>query len=507
MSSFVVTKSNPLQKGTSGSDEFIVNSGSNLDIDGASGIDFLSVYVSGNTSINSYDKLNSITTLVSDGISSGKFTSFETISIIGSDANDSIKLNGEEIPPNISLNGGSGIDTLVLPYTHYSAETFNIYKQETGSDSYVVNTLKGSFTATNFEIIQLNDGYYSNSNMRRNLGIDVDVITKLSKIIGTKYNDDHLGFNSDRAQYLWADSNGINLGFEGSSTSTIVEGIEYIGFFSSTLYVPSGKIVSTPYENGTLYGIGSLQFVTYNNIKIVQVDGLDFSTFKKMSATPADTTSPTISLSSDSSNLSYSQTANIKFTLSEVSSNFTVSDVTVAGGSVSNFSGSGTNYTATFVPAAGAVLATIRVASGAFTDAAGNANNDGLEANNSLSFTILQEVKYEIHSLSVIVDKGVLGVGAVLLKGLTEKLTITNGIASAHTVEYAGSTFDYNQIDALITTVVRDGEFSAEFRKELTDALPSTANLSYGDAVVLVGTANIDSQLLYVAGIDGNFVA
>jgi hypothetical protein len=255
----------------------------------------------------------------------------------------------------------------------------------------------------------------------------------------------------------------------------------------------SSSFVTAPITNGSAgFTIGNYTF------PIEQL---------RSTSAPVDTIPPTISLSSSLTSLSFSQTANISFTLSEASSNFTLSDVSVLGGSVSNFSGSGTNYSAIFSPANGSTTATIRVANGAFTDAAGNANNDGLEANNSLSFTILQELKYETHSLSVIVDKGVLGVGAVLLKGLTEKLTITNGAATTHTVEYAGTTFDYNQIDALITTVVRDGEFSTEFRKELTDALPTTVNLSYGDAVVLVGTVNIENQLLYVAGIDGNFVA
>lgn len=274
--------------------------------------------------------------------------------------------------------------------------------------------------------------------------------------------------------------------------------------FESMVYDATDDLkVTTDFDSS-----GFLTTPITNNSSGFTVGSYTFPIAQLLSTTaPVDTTPPTISLSSGTSSISYTQTANITFTLSEASSNFTVSDVNVTGGSVSNFSGSGTNYTATFAPAAGAVVATIRVASGAFTDAAGNANNDGFEANNSLSFTILQEVKYETHALSVIVDKGVLGVGAVLLKGLTEKLTITNGATSAHTVEYSGSTFDYNQIDALITTVVRDGEFSAEFRKELTDALPSTANLSYGDAVVLVGAANIDNQLLYIAGIDGNFVA
>ena len=47
-------------------------------------------------------------------------------------------------------------------------------------------------------------------------------------------------------------------------------------------------------------------------------------------------------------------------------------------------------------------------------------------------------------------------------------MTITNGVATTHTVDYAGSTFDYNQIDTLITTVIRDGEFTDEFKKEFT---------------------------------------
>lgn len=224
---------------------------------------------------------------------------------------------------------------------------------------------------------------------------------------------------------------------------------------------------------------------------------------------PVDTIAPTISLFTSSTGLSFSQPSIITFTLSESSTNFIANDINVSGGTISNFIGSGTSYSVTFTPSTDPTTTYLRVsvASGAFTDSAGNQNNDGLDDNNRITLTASSTVKYETHTLSVIVDKGVLGFGAVLLKGLTEQLTITNGTTTSHTVEYAGSTFNYNQIDALITTVVRDGEFSGEFRKELTDALPTTANLSYGDAVVLVGTANIDNQLLYIAGIDGNFVS
>lgn len=113
----------------------------------------------------------------------------------------------------------------------------------------------------------------------------------------------------------------------------------------------------------------------------------------------------------------------------------------------------------------------------------------------------------ESHTLSVVVDKGVLGPDAVLLKGLAEKMTLTDGVVTGHTVTYGATTFDYAQIDALIMTVTRDGNFTDEFRQEIADAAPTATALSYTDAVTLVGSANIDAVVLRVAGADGQFVA
>jgi uncharacterized delta-60 repeat protein len=113
----------------------------------------------------------------------------------------------------------------------------------------------------------------------------------------------------------------------------------------------------------------------------------------------------------------------------------------------------------------------------------------------------------EKHDLSVIVDRGILGVGAVILKGLTETLTFSDGVITSQLVEYAGITFDYAQIDSLITTVTRDGNFTAEFTKEINDYLKTEANIAYKVAVGLVGIANIDAILMTVAGSDGNYVA
>jgi hypothetical protein len=110
------------------------------------------------------------------------------------------------------------------------------------------------------------------------------------------------------------------------------------------------------------------------------------------------------------------------------------------------------------------------------------------------------------HSVNVLVDKGVLGSIPVLLKDLVEEITTTGTTVTSHTMSYRGTKFRYSDIDALITTVIRDGEFTEEFRKEIVDQFPSVGGITYKDAVSLVGAANIDAILISVAGADGNYV-
>jgi len=88
-----------------------------------------------------------------------------------------------------------------------------------------------------------------------------------------------------------------------------------------------------------------------------------------------------------------------------------------------------------------------------------------------------------------------------LLDGLTE--TVTD---SSHTIEYNGTTFDYSEVDGMITTVVRDGEFTSEFAAEIAESFPNSAGISYSTAVALIGQANMESTLMMVAGADGNYV-
>lgn len=118
----------------------------------------------------------------------------------------------------------------------------------------------------------------------------------------------------------------------------------------------------------------------------------------------------------------------------------------------------------------------------------------------------ISSTKTESHVLSVIVNTGVLGQSPVFLKDLTETMTLINGVVDKHTVKYAGSEFNYNQIQNLITPVLRDNEFTSQFNREINDYLQVELNITYKAAVALVGLTNMDSVILMIAGSDGNFV-
>lgn len=103
----------------------------------------------------------------------------------------------------------------------------------------------------------------------------------------------------------------------------------------------------------------------------------------------SDTISPTLSISSDRMVLKSGETTKITFTLSEPSFDFTLGDIITTGGTLSDLSGRGAEYTATFTPLPGRTgTATVFVPSGVFSDAAGNFNSDGLDSNNRVTLTV-----------------------------------------------------------------------------------------------------------------------
>ena len=117
---------------------------------------------------------------------------------------------------------------------------------------------------------------------------------------------------------------------------------------SSAIFDVAGNTASTSQSNNT---------VTLNNQRIT------------MAITAVNGSSSAVSDGSTTNDA----TLTVTFTSSAATTNFAVGDITVSGGSLSSFSGSGTTYTATFTPTAEGAT-TIDVAAGTFTDANGYSN-------------------------------------------------------------------------------------------------------------------------------------
>jgi len=143
----------------------------------------------------------------------------------------------------------------------------------------------------------------------------------------------------------------------------------------------------TPATNSTANGVISVASATFSDAAgNTNNDGADTNNTVTLTV---DTIRPTIAISSNVSTLKAGETATISFTLSEASTDFTSADVSATGGSLSNFTGSGTAYTATFTPTPNSTAnGVISVASATFSDAAGNTNNDGADANNTVTLTV-----------------------------------------------------------------------------------------------------------------------
>jgi len=103
-----------------------------------------------------------------------------------------------------------------------------------------------------------------------------------------------------------------------------------------------------------------------------------------------------------------------------------------------------------------------------------------------------------VYSLDILVD---LYGEQLLLKGLTEVVA-----DDKHTLEYNESVFNYDEVDSVIQTVLRDGDFTDEFINEIVDQYPDAVDISYETAVALIGVDNIDAVIRNIAAADGNYI-
>jgi Ca2+-binding RTX toxin-like protein len=134
----------------------------------------------------------------------------------------------------------------------------------------------------------------------------------------------------------------------------------------------------------------------------------------------------------------------------------------------------------------------------------GHGTYESVPSQNTSSIAPL--IRATMNIITVIVAPGVIGKDAVLLRDLIEVMTYKSGGLISQSIGYGGASFQYSQIDPLITVVTRNSDFTTEFTKEINDYLKREANIGYAEAITLVGVQNIDSTLLKIAGADGDFV-
>ena len=210
------------------------------------------------------------------------------------------------------------------------------------------------------------------------------LIGNIENVVGTSYSDTIIG-NDLNNSISGGGGNDTITGGMGNDSIDGGLGTDYVTYS----YARAGYTIS--YSSGT-YTISGQEGAD----TVVGVEYFKFSDQTVGASSLIDITPPTISLSASDTNLTVGETSTITFTLSESSTNFTSSDATVSGGTLSNFSGSGTTYTVKFTPTTNSTTSgVVSVASGTFSDAAGNLNIDGSEANNKITIavnTIVQTV-------------------------------------------------------------------------------------------------------------------
>ena len=152
------------------------------------------------------------------------------------------------------------------------------------------------------------------------------------------------------------------------------------------------SLILTDLRNNRPEGIDTLSNIEYINFNGETLGWSDL--IARLDGMP-----PTILVATDASFLGTSHTARVTFSLSENSFDFTQSDVSLSGGSLSDWTAdSASSYSATYTPTEKktsnqkTTQSIISVASGTFSDSAGNFNTDGSDRDNSVSIKIKNEV-------------------------------------------------------------------------------------------------------------------
>jgi ELWxxDGT repeat protein len=211
---------------------------------------------------------------------------------------------------------------------------------------------------------------------------------------------------------------------------------------------------------------------------------------------------PTVAIESSKAFLGPNETAVITFTLSDAAVDFTVDDVTVSGGNLTQFTGSGTRYSATFVPTANMKTAGVLLIA---ADVFRNANGMGNQASQAINIAI-DTVRTGITIADTTIFEGNAGTAfaeVVVRLSQASTQTVTVAYATADGTARAGS--DYTAATGTLSFASNEttktiripilGDTTIEPGETFTVLLSTAANSVIDDPTGIVTIRNDDLPL------------
>ncbi len=346
--------------------------------------------------------------------------------------------------------------------------------------------------------------------------ITVNFGSVIENLIGSNY-DDRLYGNVIGNQIEGGTGSDSIEGWEGDDTLLGGTGNDYLTGGSGNDSIDGGDGNDTLVVNGLVtnylirYDSTSLNYSieaksgTEGKDTFKSIEFLKFSD-KTISLQSIDITPPTIAISSNSTSLGIGKTATISFTFSESVNDFVLGDISVIGGTLSNFTGSGLAYAATLSPSSNYTgTASIKVASGKFTDSAGNTNEDGEEANNNLTIEIdtqgpvITNTSPENSAIKVGVASDIVltfsekvqkGAGNIVLSTSTGGAVATYAVASSSNLVFSGTTLTINPSVNLSFDTGYKVEITAGAVKDLFDnEFSALKTYNFTTVSSIIGTA------------------
>jgi Ca2+-binding RTX toxin-like protein len=385
-------------------------------------------------------------------VASNKFSDVAAnFNVDGLDANNIVTMRVDTLPPTIAVSS----DKAILAVGQTAALTFTL--SETVTDFVVGDITASGGTLSNFKGSGAN--YTATFTPSANRTVNGKITAGSNRFSDAAGNFNLDGLDDDNTVTMTVDTVPPKIAITSSKSSLAIGQVasvtftlsESVGDFTESDVVATNGTLADFTGGGASYTATFIPSPNTTGVAAIRVasnkfsdsvgnfngDGSETNNTLNISV---DTANPTIAITSDKSSVFVGQTAKIDFILNERSTDFAVTDVTVTGGTLSKFSGSGTNYSAIFTPTDdGTVAATVSVADGKFSDASKNFNADGSEENNNVKLAIS---RIKTTDLDLAINENTTGIRVIdatdPLLGRTPTFTLTGDDASQFRISSTG---------------------------------------------------------------------